>query len=251
LKDTLEGLREETGSARLTPATLGRARELLASALADNEAHHPLSTTPERGTAVRRRLQADLERYLEHAAAADSPLEPLALELGFGFGEGDERGEASDLPALELGGGVRLRGRIDRVDGSGAGEAVVYDYKGGRAPAGARWLRDGSVQVALYMRAVESLLHLSAVGGFYQPLTGEDLRARGVLDGDAGIELESVRSDVLEHDEARELVAQAVAMAVDAAGEAGRGELQARPQTCAFRGGCMYPSICRSEYGDR
>jgi hypothetical protein len=57
-----------------------------------------------------------------------------------------------------------------------------------------------------------------------------------------------VRSDVLEHDEARELVAQAVAMAVDAAGEAGRGELQARPQTCAFRGGCMYPSICRSEW---
>jgi ATP-dependent helicase/DNAse subunit B len=248
LKDTLEGLREETGSARLTPATLGRARELLARALADNEADHPLSTTPERGTAVRRRLQADLERYLAHAAAADSPLEPLALELGFGFGEGDERGEASDLPALELGGGVRLRGRIDRVDGSGAGEAVVYDYKGGRAPAGARWIRDGSVQVALYMRAVESLLHLSAVGGFYQPLTGEDLRARGVLDGDAGIELESVRSDVLEHDEARELVAQAVAMAVDAAGEAGRGELQARPQTCAFRGGCMYPSICRSEW---
>jgi len=248
LKDTLERLREETGSARLTPASLPRARELLAWALAQNEAEHPLSTAPERRAAVRRRLQADLGRYLEHAAAAESPLEPLALELGFGFAEGDERGEASDLPALDLGGGVRLRGRIDRVDGSGGGEAVVYDYKGGRAPAAARWIRDGSVQVALYMRAVESLLHLSVVGGFYQPLTGEDLRARGVLDGDAGIELESVRSDVLEHDEARELVAQAVALALAAAGEAGRGELQARPQTCAFRGGCMYPSICRSEW---
>ncbi|MGO9760552.1 MAG: PD-(D/E)XK nuclease family protein [Solirubrobacteraceae bacterium] len=247
LKDTLEGLRSETGSARLTPASLGRARELLERALADNAAEHPLSVTPERGTAVRRRLRADLERYLEHAAAAESPLEPLALELGFGFLEGDEHGEASDLPALELEGGVRLRGRIDRVDVSASGEAVVYDYKGGRAPAGARWLRDGSVQVALYMRAVESLLRLEAVGGFYQPLTGEDLRARGVLDGDAGIEIECVRSDVLEHDDARELVEQAVAMAVAAAGEAGRGELQARPHTCAFRGGCMYPSICRCE----
>ncbi len=249
LKDTLEGLRGETGSARLTPASLGRARELLARALADNEADHPLSVAPERRTAVRRRLHADLERYLEHAAAAESPLEPLALELGFGFAEGDpgEPGEASSLPALDLGGGVRLRGRIDRVDGSGSGEAVVYDYKGGRAPAGARWVRDGSVQVALYMRAVESLLHLSAVGGFYQPLTGEDLRARGVLDGEAGIELECVRSDVLEHEQMRDLVGQAVAMAVEAAGEAGRGELQARPQTCAFRGGCMYPSICRCE----
>ncbi|MGD0452602.1 MAG: PD-(D/E)XK nuclease family protein, partial [Solirubrobacteraceae bacterium] len=247
LKDTLDGLRRETGSARLTPTSLSLARELLARALADNEAQHPLSVAPERRMAVRRRLQSDLERYLEHAAAAESPLEPMALELGFGFAEGDERGEASDLPALDLGGGVRLRGRIDRVDVSGGGEAVVYDYKGGRAPAGARWVRDGSVQVALYMRAVESLLHLSAVGGFYQPLTGEDLRARGVFDADAGVEIECVRSDVLEHDELRELLEQAVAMAVGAAGEAGRGELRPRPQTCAFRGGCMYPTICRCE----
>ncbi len=254
LKDTLEGLRRETASARLTPASLGRARELLARALADNEAEHPLSVAPERRMAVRRRLQSDLERYLEHAAEAASPLEPLALELGFGFAADDGAprqdgvvGEASELPALDLGAGVRLRGRIDRVDASGGGEAVVYDYKGGRAPAGARWIRDGSVQVALYMRAVESLLHLSAVGGFYQPLTGEDLRARGVFDGDAAVEIECVRSDVLEHDELRELLEQAVAMAVEGAGQAGRGELQPRPQTCAFRGGCMYPTICRCE----
>jgi hypothetical protein len=101
------------------------------------------------------------------------------------------------------------------------------------------------------MRAVESLMHLSAVGGFYQPLTGKDLRARGVLDGDAGIEIACVRSDVLEHDEVSDLLTQAVAMATEAATEASRGELRARPQTCAFRGGCMYPTICRCGYGDR
>jgi ATP-dependent helicase/DNAse subunit B len=247
LKDTLEWLRAESASARLTRANVGRARELLDRALAENEAEYPLSVTPERRVAVRRRLQADLERYLEHAAECASPLEPQHLELGFGFDVDDERGEASDLPALELGDGVRLRGRIDRVDVGNGGEAVVYDYKGGRAPPGARWLRDGSVQVALYMRAVEDLLHLRVVGGFYQPLTGQDLRARGVLDGDAGVELACVRSDVLEHDDARDLLAEAVAMALEAAGEAGRGALEARPQTCAFRGGCMYPTICRCE----
>jgi len=247
LKDTLEALRLQSGSARLTPASLPRARELLAQALSDNESQYTLSVTPERRMAVRRRLQSDLERYLEHAASAASPLEPLELELGFGFGADDDRGEGSDLPAVDLGGGVRLRGRIDRVDVSAAGDAVVFDYKGGRAPAGARWLKDGSVQVALYMRAVEALLQRPAAGGFYQPLTGEDLRARGVLDGDAGIELDCVRSDVLEHDELRELLAQAVAIALEAAGEAARGELQPRPQTCAFRGGCMYPTICRCE----
>ncbi len=208
------------------------------------------------GAAARRcagACSADLERYLEHAAEPASPLEPLELELGFGFGEGEplagagEPGETNELPALDLGGGVRLRGRIDRVDVGEHGEAVVYDYKGGRAPAGARWVKDGSVQVALYMRAVEQLLRRPVVGGFYQPLTGEDLRARGVLDGDAGIELDCVRSDVLEHDELRELLEQTVALALEAAGEAARGELEPRPQTCAFRGGCMYPTICRCE----
>src|SRR5204862_2265130 len=80
------------------------------------------------------------------------------------------------LPALDLGEGVRLRGRIDRVDIAPSGEAVVYDYKGKNASPAAKWLPEGSVQVALYMIACEQLLGLRAVGGFYQPLTGGDLR---------------------------------------------------------------------------
>jgi len=247
LRDTLEGLRAETGTARLGPGNLARAQELLARALTDNEADHPLSVAPERRTAVRRRLQADLQRYLTHAAAAESPLEPMALELGFGFAAGDEHGEAGDLAALDLGGGVMLRGRIDRVDVSASGDAVVYDYKGSSAPAGARWIRDGKLQVALYMRAVEDLLRMPVVGGFYQPLSGQDLRARGVLDGEAGLEIECVAPDVYERAELREMLGEAVAAAREVAAEAGRGELQARPQTCAFRGGCMYPTICRCE----
>ncbi|HEY4811457.1 MAG TPA: PD-(D/E)XK nuclease family protein, partial [Solirubrobacteraceae bacterium] len=247
LRDTLAGLRQEDGSARLTLANLARARELLALALANNEGEYPLSVAPERSMAVRRRLQSDLERYLEHAAAADSPLEPTALELGFGFTEADEHGQVDDLPALDLGGGMRLRGRIDRVDESASGDAVVYDYKGSRAPAGARWIKDGKLQVALYMRAVEELLGRRVVGGFYQPLSGQDLRARGVLDGDAGIELDCVAPDVYERTELHELLEQAIAAARGVAQEAARGELQARPQSCAFRGGCMYPTICRCE----
>jgi ATP-dependent helicase/DNAse subunit B len=247
LKDTLEGLRRDTGTARLTLANLGRARALLDRALAENEPDHPLSVAPERTTAVRRRLRADLERYLRHAAENDSPLEPSELELGFGFAEGDERGEASTLPAFDLGGGVMLRGRIDRVDVGEGGEAIVYDYKGSSAPPGARWIRDGNLQVALYMRAVEELLGLRAVGGFYQPLSGEDLRPRGVLDGDSGTPIDCMGPDMREHAEVRELLAEAVASAREVADQAGRGELQARPQTCAFRGGCMYPTICRCE----
>ena len=101
---------------------------------------------------MRRRLQADLDRYLEREAEGEAPLEPRELELGFGFAGDDDRGEPSELPAFELGGGVKLRGRIDRIDVGEHGEAVVFDYKG-KAPQGAsKWIEDGKLQVALYMQ---------------------------------------------------------------------------------------------------
>jgi ATP-dependent helicase/DNAse subunit B len=257
LKDTLAGLRERSGSARLTGARLGLAKELLREALHRREAEFPLSAAPERRPGLRRRLEADLERYLEHAAEHESELEPRYLELGFGF---EEEQQSDDhlapqmdpnppaLPALDLGDGLRLRGRIDRVDvGAGGAQAVVYDYKGRNAPAAAKWTEQGNVQVALYMRAVEELLGLEAAGGFYQPLSGADLRARGVLDGESGVEIECVRGEVREHAEVRDLLLEAVATAREAARQAGRGALEPRPRTCAYRGGCMYPTICRCE----
>ena len=48
------------------------------------------------------------------------------------------------------------------------------------------------------MLAVEQLLGVAAVGGFYQPLRARDLRPRGVLDADAGVELDCVTTDVRE-----------------------------------------------------
>jgi RecB family exonuclease len=139
---------------------------------------------------------------------------------------------------------VKVRGRIDRVDVRRDGEAVVYDYKGRSATPAAKWLERSEVQVALYMRAVEQLLGLRPIGGFYQPLSGE-LRARGVLDADSGVQLPVVSSDRRDASELRELLEQAVAAAREAAAQAARGELAARPQTCSPRGGCAYPAICR------
>jgi ATP-dependent helicase/DNAse subunit B len=245
LKDTLEGLRAEHGSARVTPGTLARACELLAEALDVNEAKYPLSVAPERRPGVRRRLRADLERYLRYAAEAESRLEPRWLELGFGFEGEHEHGEPSGLPPLDLGGGVRMRGWIDRVDVSPHGEAVVYDYKSSFAPPPAKWIGERNLQVALYMRAVEQLLEVPTVGGFYQPLSGSDLRARGVLESDSGVQLDCVRGDAREQHEVRELLAEALAAARQAAAQAAHGELEPRPQTCAFHGGCMYPTLCR------
>jgi ATP-dependent helicase/DNAse subunit B len=247
LRATLEGLREQTGSARLSPELLPRARELLHAALEKYAGEHPLSTAPERVPGVRRRLEVDLERYLEHAAACEgeqgSPLEPAHLELSFGFPE-----EAGGLPALDIGSGVLVRGRIDRVDLARGGEAVVYDYKSTRAPLPDKWVQERDFQIGIYMRAVEELLGARAVGGFYQPLSGRDLRARGVLAEGEGVELRCVRGDAREPAEVQELVGEVLTAARDAAMQARAGELRARPDTCGFGdGGCMYPSICRCE----
>ena len=247
LNDTLEGLRAETGSARVTRPRLGLARELLRVALERNELQYPLSVAPERRPGVRRRLRADLERYLDHAADAGSPLEPTFLEVGFGIDADAGRGEPSALPAYEFGPGSRLRGRIDRIDVNEAREAVVYDYKSGAAPAPAKWVSEGRLQMALYMRAVEELLGLRVVGGFYQPLGG-DQRPRGLLDADSGVQLECVKGDIREHGEVQELLDEAIARAREAVAEAGAGAIEARPQTCAFgKGGCEFPTICRCE----
>jgi RecB family exonuclease len=262
LKQTLEGLKAETGSARLTQERLPLARELLARALAQEEARFALSAAPERRPGVRRRLRADLERYLEHAAAsaleragageeahARRPFEPAYLELEFGLAQSDEdagqRGEQDQLPAFDLGDGVMLRGRVDRVDVSPEGNAIVYDYKGRSAYGAAKWIAERELQVALYMRAVETLLGVRAVGGFYQPLSGGDLRARGVLELGAGAQTEYVGDDAREHVEVRALLDEAAAVAREAAAQAARGQLEPRPRTCAFKGGCSYPAICR------
>jgi ATP-dependent helicase/DNAse subunit B len=247
LKATLEGLRRETGSARVTPGNLALARQLLAGALAEAEPRNLLSVSPERAIAIRRGLHADLDRYLGHAAETDSTLVPRELELGFGFSGEDEHGEASELPAFELGGGIKLRGRIDRIDVGEDGEAVVIDYKAKEAPRGLDWLRGGKLQVALYMQATEQLLGLRVVGGLYQPLRGEDLKARGALLADHESAGNCVRTDRFDAQELDELLAAALDAAREAAGQAGRGELEPRPRTCAWKGGCKYPTICRCE----
>src|SRR5262249_34462238 len=158
--------------------------------------------------------------------------------LAFGFDDGEHPGETGGLPALDLGDGVMLRGRIDRVDVSGRGEAVVYDYKGRSVSPGVKWTALGELQGALYMRAIEAVLGRRGVGAFSQPGTGADLGPGGVLDREAGVEGEWVRVDERSGAEVQALMAEAVGSARRAAAEAGGGELRAQPRTCAFKGGC-------------
>lgn len=246
LERTLAGLREETGSAKVRPDTLDRARELLRAALEALARELPISPSPERVAAGTRRLEADLERYLTAAAHDGSAFEPRHLELSFGFQDAED----ASLPPLELqapDGPLRLRGRIDRVDVDSSGRrAQVIDYKTGEAVPGARWEQRGSFQAALYLRAAADLLGLDPAGAFYQPLSAPDARRRGLIEADADPALDVVGIDRRPADEVAAILDAIVGLATTAAAQARAGALEPRPETCSTRG-CAYPGICRCE----
>ncbi|MBV9607774.1 MAG: exodeoxyribonuclease V subunit gamma [Solirubrobacterales bacterium] len=228
----------------VTPESLPRALELLDEALA--ETSHGIAAG--RGEAVRagwtRAVAADLWRYLAYEARDGSTWPIRGLELRFGFDEPGEEG----LPPLELSDAVRLRGIIDRVDADADGHAVVRDYKSGSARPehqGARWQTDRQLQVALYMIAVRQLLGLEPVAGFYQPLGGGDLRARGVFLKGAAPGERLVGNDGRDPEELKELLEEARGRALALAARLRAGSLEPCPATCS-RDGCSYPGICRA-----
>jgi ATP-dependent helicase/DNAse subunit B len=242
LEATLRGLLEQTGSARLDAGSLGLARELVVTAL-DQLAGKPrleMSRDPSRQRALARRLRSDLLRYVEHAASDGSDLEPVSLEVEFGG-----RGEASH-PPLELRDGVRVGGRIDRIDRGPDGEVIVYDYKGRNAPDAASWRRERKYQVALYVLAARDVLGLDPVGGLYQPLGARDQRPRGLVLADADPGLVTVATDRRERSDFDAVVEGVLEDVLCAVGELREGALEPRPQTCGWNGaGCVYPTICR------
>jgi RecB family exonuclease len=225
-------LRRLSAAGALTPDRLPEARAAVRAALEELAGDVTLSVDPARARALHHRLEADLVRYVEAAAASGSAHVPAQFEVAF-------RG-------LDLGDGVSVAGTIDRIDVSG-GRALVYDYKGRVAPPGARWLEEGRFQLALYALAAKHLLGLEPVGALYQPLGAADLRPRGVLRDDADPELVSVAADRRDPDAFAALLDEAVGLARTAAAQARAGALEPRPDSCAYGGGCAFPTICRCE----
>src|SRR5205823_6218093 len=84
LDATLTRLREETGSARVRPATLEQAKALVHDEVEARRAALPLSPHEPTARAAVRRLERELAHYLEHEAQSEG-WEPDHLELQFGF----------------------------------------------------------------------------------------------------------------------------------------------------------------------
>jgi RecB family exonuclease len=239
LEHTYRRLREETGDRRVTPGNLATAERILLEELRERQSLFQLSPKQTRVRAAARRLEFDLLRWLRREAESDAGFEPEHLELDFG---GDEPVEVAE--------GLRVRGRIDRVDTSD-GMALVLDYKTGkrvdRYKVGS-WEAENRFQAALYMLVVERLLGLQAAGGVYVALGARQPRPRGMVAAEVE-ELGSdfVKTDRLPADEFRAKLDWALDRIRETDRSMRRGELRSNPDSCAWNGGCMYPSICRCE----
>lgn len=102
-----------------------------------------------------------IERFIQ--AEQDSKLQsittqPRYFELAFGQRGAAERTEYPDPhPPVEVG-GIKLRGKIDRIDMDDDGNFVVIDYKTGSMASRADMERGTSLQLPLYVRIAEDLL---------------------------------------------------------------------------------------------
>jgi ATP-dependent helicase/DNAse subunit B len=241
LRGTYERLHEETGSRRVTHGNLPDAERILLEELRVKSASFQLSPKQTRVRAAARRLEFDLLRFLRSEADSDSRFEPVELEREFGL-EGSE--------PVELEGGLRVRGRIDRID-EHDGMALVIDYKTGKRVdryKAASWESENRFQAALYMLVVERLLGLRAAGGVYIALGNDDPRPRGMVADDVdALGGRWFSNDRLGADEFQAKLDWALERIRETDRLMRAGELCARPDRCDWNGGCKYPSVCRSE----
>ena len=86
---------------------------------------------------------------------------PAEFEWSFGLEQGDE--------PIDLG-GVRIKGRADRID-IGPQGLIVIDYKRSKASSYAEMGREGLVQLQLYALAASRRFELPVAGGLYRSLS--------------------------------------------------------------------------------
>ncbi len=126
------------------------------------------------------RFDAVLARFLRRDAEATASMQPDPKLLEAAFGRGDDDG----FPAADLD-GFSLHGRIDRIDVSADGRALIRDYKlSSKVIAGKKLVEEGKLQMPLYLLAARGF-GLDPIGGLYSPLAAsrED-RPRGLLNKD-------------------------------------------------------------------
>jgi ATP-dependent helicase/DNAse subunit B len=168
---------------------------------------------------------------------------PLAFELRFG---------SAEKKPVRIEGGLRIRGRIDRVDSASCGAFLVIDYKRSvRVIAEVeRGIEEGtSLALPLYLAAVEALLARRPAGAFL--LSARETRRVGFFDAslaEQGIVPDAGRGKSLvslSSEAFRERIRLAETSAAQAVAGIREGDFPVRPASDSTCKTCPYGDLCR------
>ena len=190
-------------------------------------------------------LWRDLEAVVREECASEIQLVPRRFEVAFG----SERAAPELQRGLDLGDGLVLSGKIDRIDVDPfSARGIVQDYKSGKhAHSAVEIEKELRLQIPLYMLVLRDLVGIEPLGGVYRPLAGER-RARGLLRKQEGDLLPGAyNNDYLDEDAFWTMVANAEETARRLAGRIRTGDVEHDPRGGECPPWCDLWPMCRVE----
>ena len=192
-------LPKEVGADRVDAGNEERATALMRRCLEQAVEGVRMEMTPMQRRELEQGLWRDLEAFVHDEAHSETPLVPKRFEVSFGM----ERSPQELQRGLDLGDGLTLSGKIDRIDVDPfSARGIVQDYKAGKGAFSASAIeKELRLQIPLYMLVLRDLVGIEPLGGVYRPLAGER-KARGLLRADSRDDVVPgyVKSDYLEDD---------------------------------------------------
>ncbi|MGE5691878.1 MAG: PD-(D/E)XK nuclease family protein [Pseudomonadota bacterium] len=235
------GLPKEIGSDHVVPERLDDALRFLRRCLEQAIEGQRIEMTPMERRELTEGLWRDLEAAIRDEAAAASPLVPRRFEVSFG----SDRSPQELQRGLELGEGLTLSGKIDRIDVDPfSARGIVQDYKAGKGAHSAQQIeQERRLQIPLYMLVLRDLVGIEPIGGVYRPLAG-DRKPRGLLrasEAPPGF----ARNDYVADDEFWGQVERSRATALELAQRIRAGDVRHDPKGEGCPAWCDLWTMCR------
>jgi len=240
------GLPKELGSDRVDEQNVERALGFLRTCLDDAlRGGVRLELTELEAAELEETLWRDLEAFVRDESASPLGLLPRRFEVAFG----SERSAPELQRGLELGDGLFLSGKIDRIDVDPySARGIVQDYKSGKTAHSAKQIEEElRLQIPLYMLVLRDLVGIEPLGGVYRALGGARY-ARGLLNAVATEDLPGFqRNDFLADDEFWRVVDTARERAHDYAQRIRAGDVRHDPKGGTCPTWCDVWPVCRVE----
>jgi ATP-dependent helicase/nuclease subunit B len=235
----------ELGVEKLEPQHVEAATGLMRRCLDESLAGVRMDLTEMQERELDQTLWRDLAALVEEECESSSPLVPRRFEVSFG----SERSAPELQRGLDLGSGLTLSGKIDRIDVDPFGaRGVVQDYKSGKSAHSARQIESElRLQIPLYMLVLRDLVGLEPLGGLYRPLAGAR-KPRGLVRGSEAETLPGyVSHDYLDEEAFWGVVESARGTATALAGRIGTGDVRHDPLGGECPSWCDLWPVCRIE----